>query len=28
VPYTICEQRTAELKGFDEAVPIAAVNWR
>jgi adenylate cyclase len=28
VPYTICEQRTAELKGFDEAVPIAAVSWR
>jgi class 3 adenylate cyclase len=28
VPYTICEHRTEELKGFEEPVPIAAVAYR
>jgi hypothetical protein len=27
-PYTLSEPRTAELKGFAEAVPIAAVDYR
>jgi class 3 adenylate cyclase len=28
VPYGLCEQRSAELKGFEEPVPIAALDYR
>jgi class 3 adenylate cyclase len=28
LPYALSETRAAELKGFDEPVPIAAVGWR
>jgi class 3 adenylate cyclase len=28
VPYALSDVRAAELKGFEEAVPIAAIRWR